>query len=93
MRAHLAALFHHADRRVGRELFEADGAGEAGGAGAHDQGIELHGLAGSGLIRHRLSSSICGHGTLGGRRLVAKPAAGIEGERADPRAGGERAAR
>ncbi len=52
MGADLAALFHHADRRFGGKLFEADRGGQAGRAGAHDHHIEFHLLAhGVGHIR------------------------------------------
>jgi hypothetical protein len=45
MGADLPAFFHHADARLGFELFQADGGREARRARAHDDRIELHRLA------------------------------------------------
>ena len=39
------AFFHHANRRVWRELFEADGRSQTGWTGPHDHHIEFHLLA------------------------------------------------
>ena len=49
MRADLAALLHHADGRVWRNLLEPDGGGEARGSGADHHDVELHRLARSSL--------------------------------------------
>jgi DNA polymerase len=45
VRTHLAALFHHAHRGVGRELLQADRRRQPGRTGAHDHHVELHRLA------------------------------------------------
>ncbi len=55
VRAHLAGLFHHADRRVRCQLFQANGGGQSCGACAHDDGVELHCLA----FGHSLAVLFC----------------------------------
>ena len=42
MRADLTALFDQANRHIGRELFQADGSGQARRPAPHDQHIEFH---------------------------------------------------
>ena len=53
MRAGFGAFFQHHDRNVlaflGRQLFDADGRGQAAGATAHDHHVVLHRLAGAEL--------------------------------------------
>ncbi len=47
--ADLCTFFDHADGGVGGELFQANGGGEAGWAGAHHHHVELHRFPGRGF--------------------------------------------
>ncbi len=51
MRADLGPLLHHHHGDVRIDLLEPDGGGEAGGAGADNNNIEFHRLAG-GYLGH-----------------------------------------
>ncbi len=52
MGADFAAFFDDADRKLRVELLEPDGGGEAAGAGADHQDVELHRLARFQFCRH-----------------------------------------
>ena len=59
MGADLGALLDHDHAELGRQLLQPDRGGKPGRAGADDDDVELHGLAGGHIVGHGV---LVGHG-------------------------------